>query len=171
MGSRKLGLGSPILPVGSADTSERHGVSQLTVQDRDVPGPLKSQGKVHVPILWEARPEPGLSRSRPCCPPGAQMRMTGSDVLLSTLGERRHPWQCRYLWELPLTVARGSSPKCHRVSRSEVTWVTSAGTSLCTPIPFSLWKEGATQPPAALPLHSDQRIRPSSQAPRLSTNP
>ena len=48
---RLLGLGSPILPVGSADTSERHGVSQLTVQDRDVPGPLKSQGKVHVPIL------------------------------------------------------------------------------------------------------------------------
>ena len=48
---RLLGLGSPILPVGSADTSERHGVSQLTVQDRDGPGPLKSQGKVHVPIL------------------------------------------------------------------------------------------------------------------------
>ena len=48
---RLLVLGSPILPVGSADTSERHGVSQLTVQDRDVPGPLNSQGKVHVPIL------------------------------------------------------------------------------------------------------------------------
>ena len=39
---RLLGLGSPILPTGGADTSERHGVSQLTVQDRDVPGPLKS---------------------------------------------------------------------------------------------------------------------------------
>ena len=48
---RLLGLGSPILPTGCADTSERHGVSQLTVQDRDGPGPLKSQGKVHVPIL------------------------------------------------------------------------------------------------------------------------
>ena len=42
---------APQFFIGSADTSERHGVSQLSVQDRDVPGPLKSQGKVHVPIL------------------------------------------------------------------------------------------------------------------------
>ena len=83
---RLLGLGSPILPAAGADASERHGVSQLTVQDRDVPGPLKSQGKVHVPIPGEAPPEPRLSRSRPCCPPGAQMRRTGSDDRLSTGG-------------------------------------------------------------------------------------
>ena len=39
---RLLGLGSPVLPAGGADTSEMHGVSQLTVQDSDVPGPYKS---------------------------------------------------------------------------------------------------------------------------------
>lgn len=36
--------------------------------------PLESQGKVHVPIPGDAPPETRLSRSRPCCPPGAQMR-------------------------------------------------------------------------------------------------
>ena len=44
------------------------------------------------PLLPETPPEPRLPRPRPCCPPGAQMHMIGSDGPLSML-------QCHAIFE------------------------------------------------------------------------
>ena len=45
-----------------------------------------SPRKNHIPILLEIPLEARPPRPRPCCPPGAQMRMIGSDGPLTRLG-------------------------------------------------------------------------------------
>ena len=75
-------------------------------------------------------------------------------------GVRHHLWELRYLWELLWTVTRQRSPKSHQLSKVEVTWVTSAGTHLHTPKPFSGQIEGTAQLQATLPLLSDLVLRP-----------
>ena len=45
-----------------------------------------SRRRTSSPLLTETPSEPRPPRPRPCCPPGAQMGMIGSDGRLSRLG-------------------------------------------------------------------------------------